>query len=64
MKWQIIVNTITVLVYLGLSVVLLHFWGLTGFCVGTLITNVLRVIFVVLIYYRSSSIDETHNAKC
>lgn len=52
LKYQIIVNSITILMYVLLSLLMLHFWGLMGFCIGTLITNVIRVVFVIFIYTR------------
>lgn len=59
MKWQIFVNAITVILYISLSLALLSVGGLVGFCFGTLITNLLRVVFVILIYFKSKSLNDT-----
>ena len=53
MKWQIVINGIYVAVYVALSMALLERMGLIGFCVGTLIATILKLLFMVLVYYRS-----------
>ncbi len=50
MKWQIALNGGTAVVYVLLCLTLLHFWGLMGFCVGALLTNVFKFVFMLFIY--------------
>lgn len=50
MKWQIIINGVTTACYVIISVILLHFYGLTGFCIGALLTNVIKLIITTLVY--------------
>lgn len=57
MKWQIAINGGTVIVYLALGISLLIPWGLMGFCVGALLTNVLKLLFMIFIYYRCKALD-------
>jgi len=45
-NWQIKIHTINILLYLGLSLLLLNAFGLMGFCVGALITTVIRFVFM------------------
>lgn len=52
MKWQIIINSIYVAVYIGISMILLHSLGLKGFCLGTLIASTLKLLCTIYIYYR------------
>ena len=51
MKWQIMINGITFVVYVGLSLVFLYIWGMIGFCIGSLISNVIKLITTTIIYY-------------
>lgn len=57
MKWQIAINGGTVVVYLALGISLMILWGLMGFCVGALLTNVLKLLFMIFIYYRCKALD-------
>ena len=50
MKWQLISNTGTVAVYIILCMTLLHFFGLTGFCIGALLSNLFRLVFLLTVY--------------
>ncbi len=54
MKWQIAINGISSLIYVVLSLVLHYFWGLMGFCVGALITNIVKFIYMINIYNKCS----------
>ncbi len=54
MKWQIIINGGTVIVYVVLCMGFVHFYGLFGFCCGTLITNFMKLIFMMIIYKRET----------
>ena len=57
MKWQIAINGGTVVVYLALGISLMIPWGLMGFCVGALLTNVLKLLFMIFTYYRCKALD-------
>lgn len=57
MKWQIAINGGTVVVYLALGISFMIPWGLMGFCVGALLTNVLKLLFMIFIYYRCKTLD-------
>ena len=52
LKWQIAINGGTALSYVVLCVGLLSVFGLYGFCIGALLTNVFKIIFMLFIYYR------------
>ena len=60
MKWQILLNGFTFIIYIALCLVLLKIYGLMGFCIGILITNCLKLIYMVRIYYSKTahSMDE------
>lgn len=55
MKWQVLLNGCTVVVYIALGVMLLRGFGVTGFCYGVLITNVMKFTIMLLIYHRAKS---------
>lgn len=57
MKWQIAINGGTVIVYLALGISLLIPLGLMGFCIGALLTNVIKLLFMIFIYYRCKELD-------
>ncbi len=52
MKWQIVLNAGTVLVYVVACMSLLSFFGLFGFCVGTLIANIFKFLLMLFIYQK------------
>ena len=55
MKWQVLLNGCTAAVYVTLGLLLLKGFGVTGFCYGVLITNVIKFIIMLLIYHRAKS---------
>ena len=57
MKWQIAINGGTVIVYLALGISLLIPLGLMGFCIGALLTNVIKLLFMIFIYYRCKALN-------
>ena len=57
MKWQIAINGSTVGVYLILCLSFLKLWGLMGFCLGALLTNALKLVFMIFIYYRCQALN-------
>lgn len=50
MKWQIVINGVTTACYVIISVILLYFYGLTGFCIGALLTNIIKLLITTLVY--------------
>ncbi len=53
MKWQAIINGITLILYFISAVILLKSYGLIGFCVGCLIANVMKLFVLVFVFYSS-----------
>lgn len=51
-KWQICINGITVGVYIFVSIILLHYWGLMGFCIGAFIANISKLLITTGIYIK------------
>ena len=58
MKWQIIINGTNAVLYGALSMGLMKLFGLTGFCFGALITNVVKLIIMIIIYFRCKIRDD------
>lgn len=54
-KWQICINGVTTIFYVVISLLLLKIAGLMGFCIGALLSNILKLIITTLIYLRVSS---------
>ena len=52
MKWQIAINGVYIAIYIGLSMLFLTWWGLTGFCTGALIASALKLTFMLYIYIK------------
>ena len=50
MKWQILINGITTACYIIISLILLHLFGMAGFCIGTLIANIIKLLSTTFIY--------------
>lgn len=49
MKWQIAINGLTCIVYIGMGMGLFFAYGLMGFCVGVLIANIVRLATMLAI---------------
>lgn len=57
-KLQVIINSSYLFIYIVLSILLLSFFGLVGFCIGILIANIARMIMMIYIYYSPNNIKE------
>ncbi len=53
MKWQIVINSGTAIVYVTFCLGFLNLWGLWGFCLGALVTNVLKLFIMLGIYMKA-----------
>lgn len=51
MKWQLVTSVGTVVFYLSICLYLLKLYGLYGFCIGVLISNVFKLLLRLVIYY-------------
>lgn len=58
MKWQIVVNGGNALVYVVLCMTMLKKWGLYGFCIGSLLAGVIKLVLLILIYLKCSARTE------
>lgn len=50
MKYQLIINSGTLAVYITISMILLKVYGLMGFCIGVLVTNIFKFILMLVVY--------------
>lgn len=50
MEWQILINGIATGSYIIISLILLYFWGMIGFCIGVLIANIVKLLTTTFIY--------------
>ena len=48
-KWQVAINGGYLVVYLAMSFVLLHFFDLTGFCIGNVIASAVKLLMILVI---------------
>ncbi|CDD16771.1 polysaccharide biosynthesis protein [Clostridium sp. CAG:798] len=64
MKWQMLINGVTTSCYVIISVILLHFYGMTGFCVGALFANIIKLLMTTFIYiFKNEKNDENINTS-
>lgn len=54
MKWQLIINMTVLIVYLSMSIILYEYWGLMGFCIGILISNLVKLVIMFVLGMRVS----------
>lgn len=54
MKWQIVINSMTLAAYVIMSLGLLNNIGMIGFCWGVFAANLLKLILVIMIYIKES----------
>ena len=52
-KWQIVINIISVSVYFLGSLILWHFYGMIGFCVGTIVGHAAKTLIMVLLHFNA-----------
>ena len=55
MKWQLIINGSVLIVYLLSAIILYKYFGLMGFCVGVLASNIVKLVIVSILGIRLSS---------
>lgn len=53
-KWQIIINLITTVIYVFLSLILTRTLDLMGFCVSVFLANLVKLIITLIAYYKFS----------
>lgn len=56
-KWQILFSSISAFIYFGISILLLNRFGLIGFCIGTVIGQVLKLLMMIIVYFKKSPIE-------
>lgn len=52
-QWQIGISAIGSITYFSLALLLWSLYGLKGFCVGTIIGVITKLLLILLVYYRS-----------
>lgn len=63
LNWQILIQGVCLLVYVGVSLIMLKQIGLMGFCVGGLIANFVTLVLMVIIFLMTRPREEGEN-KC
>lgn len=58
MKWQLIINISVLITYLFCSVTLYNVWGLTGFCIGVLISNIIKLLIMLILGFKATKLEE------
>mgnify|MGYP005763987467 CR=1 FL=1 len=54
MKWQLVINVTVLIIYLSMSIALYKYWGLMGFCIGILISNIAKFTIMFILGLRGS----------
>ncbi len=55
MKWQIIIGMVSVAVYFVMALVLWNFYGMIGFCIGTVLGQLSKTLIMVFLHFAWSS---------
>lgn len=53
-KWQIVINIVSLIVYLGGALLLWNLWGMMGFCIGTVTGQLAKTVIMTGLYYFDS----------
>lgn len=61
--WQVVINLITIIIYIVVSLLLVKKLGLTGFCIGVLIANIVKLIITLWTYFKHSGDDEKQGER-
>ena len=51
MKWQIIIGMVSVAVYFVMALVLWNFYGMIGFCIGTVLGQLSKTLIMVFLHF-------------
>lgn len=65
-SFQVMIQSINLVIYLTLSLVMMRFWSLWGFCIGGAIAGAVRLLMLLVIITRAktpSSPEETKNEE-
>ncbi len=54
MKWQIGISAVGSISYFLSALILWKFFGLIGFCVGTIVGCIVKLVFIIVVYRRST----------
>ena len=54
MKWQLVINFSVLCCYVGLALLLARVYGLMGFCVSVLVSNILKLGILIILGFNSS----------
>ena len=49
-SWQMRINLLSLLVYISFSILLYYMYGLTGFCIGISMSQIVRFFYIVYVY--------------
>jgi hypothetical protein len=55
MKWQIIIGMVSVAVYFVMALVLWNFYGMIGFCIGTVLGQLSKTLIMVFLHFAWST---------
>jgi O-antigen/teichoic acid export membrane protein len=58
-NWQLFISGISLILYILLTLLLFNYWGLLGFSLGILITNIIKFIVMFSIFLRNFKTLET-----
>lgn len=58
---QVIIQGTELFLYLLLSLLLLHFFGLMGFCIGVVITAAIKMVIVIIVITKQMKMEEKQN---
>ena len=61
-KCQVVISGITAFLYVSLSFVMIRIWGLYGLCFGSLVTNIFRILFMVVLYQKGKTREDIQKA--
>jgi len=53
--WQIAISSVNIVIYIGLSLIMLSICGMMGFCIGVCIASTVRFLMVFIIYLKSKT---------
>lgn len=54
MNWQIVINLLSFIIYIISTILLFNGFGLTGFCWGTLIAGLTKLLLMIVIYLQKN----------
>lgn len=62
-RWQVTINVISLVIYVGAALLLWNVFGLMGFCVGTVLGNLAKTVIITVLHLWKEKKEKSNNRE-